>query len=203
MRKNLGPRCLTVVAWALVGVVVTAGCGGGGGGATATVTGVICDDASLDALVGATVTSGAASATSGPDGHFSLGTVSGTRRIAVTRADYQPHETTVSLNAGANDLGTVYLAPVLLTANGAVRGRVLRAGSPAVNARIQSGSAEAVSKPDGTFGIYNVGSGERVLSAVSADMQYAGYTVLQVSAGQTITGVNITLSLAPPTPPVF
>ncbi len=201
--KSVGPLCVAGLMGALVAATLLSGCGGGGGAAAATATGFVKDDATLQALGGVEVTSGAASAVSAGNGRFSLDTASGTRTIVFSAADYQRRELSVTLNAGANDLGTIYLAPALLTGKGAVRGTVRRGGAPVADARIESGTAEAISKADGSFFIANLDAGQRVLAAVGPNAQYAGYLVVQVASGETMTGVTINLSLAPPAPPVL
>ncbi len=204
MSKHTGRVYLFIMAAAIVASVITAGCGGGGGGGVAaTANGTVRDDASLQGIASVDVTSGGASTTSDQDGAFSLSTTSGTRALVFSAADYVRQEVTPTLGAGANNVGTIYLAPALLTGKGAVQGTVYQAGTPLGGAIIQSGTAQAISKADGGFGIYNVSPGQQVLTAVSPDTQFSGYAVVQVAAGETLTGVTIDLSLAPPGPPIF
>lgn len=188
---------------ATMAAIFAAGCGGGNGGPSSTAGGTVRDDATLQPLAGVRVTTGGASATSAADGTFSLSTTSGTRTIVFAAADYVRREVSAALNAGVNDLGTIYLSPILLTGRGAVTGHVYQAGIPAADATIQSGTAMAVAKSDGSFAIYNVASGQQVLTAVSADAQDSGYAVVQVPDGDAATGVTINLALSPPGPPIF
>jgi hypothetical protein len=201
-RHSVRVRAILIAA-ATMAAVVIAGCGGGNGGPSSTAGGTVRDNATLQPLGAVSVTTGGASATSAADGTFSLSTTSGTHTIVFAAADYVRREVSATLHAGANDLGTIYLAPILLTGRGAVTGHVYQAGIPAANATIQSGTAMAVAKSDGSFAIYNVRSGQRVLTAVSADAQDSGYAVVQVPDGDTATAVTINLTLSPPGPPLF
>lgn len=196
-----------LLAAALAGLLDTAGCSGGGGGGdgggTATVQGTLRDDATLEPISGATITSGADSTTTAANGTFTLLTTSGSRTIIIVASGYERAEISEMLTQGVNDLGTRYLRPVLLAGRGAARGTVRRAGAAAAGAIVRSGSARAVSKADGTFAIYNLEAGQRAITAVSSDAQAVGSSPVTIEAGATATGITIDLSLAPPPPPIL
>ncbi len=183
-----------------------AGCGGGGGGVPAepaTVTGTVRDDASLDPVANAQVTIGATTAQTNANGYFTIATTAGTRTIVITKAAYQTQNLTRTLVAGTTSVGTRYLRPALLAGNGAASGRVRLGGANVAGARVTSGGAEATTRADGTYGIYNLQAGERGLLAVDADGAHVGSVAVQIVADQATADADITLNLSPPDLPQF
>ncbi len=192
---------------ALGALLIVAGCGGGGGGTTpggtATVQGTVLDDGTLQPVPGATITVGSASAISGADGGFTVSASAGLRTIIISATGYQQKSFSRTLTEGTNSVGTQYLRPVLLSGRGAATGTVTRAGSPAAGATLRSGTAQAVSKSDGSYAIYNLQTGLRAITAISADGRFTGVATTTINAGATRTAVNISLTLAPPPPPAL
>ena len=195
---------LSVCALLVPAALVVSGCGGGGGTpVAATVTGTVRDDASLQPVSGAQVSASGATATTNQSGRFTLNTAAGPRTIRITKSGYQELALSRSLQAGANDIGTRYLKPALQTGRGAATGTVLRSGQGVAAARVESGGAQATTRADGSYAIYNLPAGERGLLAVDPTTQRVGYTSVQITAGQAATGVDITLNLQPPHQPGF
>ncbi len=196
-------RTILVAAVAAACMLAIAGCGGGGGASPATIEGTVLDDGTLEPVAGAQVTVGNASTTTSASGTFSLATTSGARSIAVDAAGYEELTLNLSLNPGVNARGNIFLAPEMSAGRGAVSGIVTRSGQPAGGASILSGTASATAKPDGSYTVYNLPSGTRAITAISADGTATGSATANVQAGQVTTGVNVSLSLAPPPPPVL
>ncbi len=192
---------------ALAALLAFPGCGGGGGngngGGVATVQGTLRDDASLQPVGGAVVTSGADSTTSGGNWQFALQTTSGNRTITITANGYQRTVLNESLSEGVNNLGTRYLGPQLNAGRGAAGGTVRRGGATEAAATLRSGNAQALSKADGRYTIYNLETGQRAITALSGDGQTTGSAPANIQSGATRSGVDIDLGLAPPPPPVL
>ena len=204
MRHRVMLLSLAVII--VVATGVTVGCGGGGGGVPAepaTLTGTVRDDASLAPIADARVTIGATTAQTNTNGYFTIATTAGTRTIAITKAAYQTMNMTRTLSAGTTSAGVRYLRPALLAGNGAASGRVRFGGEDIAGARVTSGGAQAVTRADGTYGIYNLQSGERGILAVDAAGEHAGAVAAQIVAGQTTTDADIVLNLSPPDLPEF
>jgi hypothetical protein len=91
----------------------------------------------------------------------------------------------------------------LLAGNGAASGRVRFGGQNMAGARVTGGGAEATTRDDGTYGIYNLQAGERGILAVDAGGEHVGSVAVQIAAGQMTTDANITLNLSPPDLPQF
>ena len=200
------PMLLSFVVIVAIAAMFIAGCGGGGGGAPAdpaTVTGTVRDDASLAPVANAVVTIGATTAQTNANGYFTIATTAGTRTIVITKTAYQTMNLTRTLSAGSMSVGVRYLRPALLAGNGAVSGRVRFGGENIAGARVTSGGAQAVTRADGTYGIYNLQSGERGILAVDAAGEHAGAVAAQIVAGQTTTDADIVLNLSPPDLPEF
>ncbi|MCD6361217.1 MAG: carboxypeptidase regulatory-like domain-containing protein [Armatimonadetes bacterium] len=200
-------RALSLIVIALGTGMIFVGCGGGGGGgggaAQATITGTVLDDASLAPIRNAQVEVNGDITTTNAAGVFTLDTTSGNKTIHISKAGYQILTIQRNLQAGDNALGTQYLQPALLAGNGAATGTVRNNGTPVAGADVQSGGAQAVTKADGSFGIYNLPAGERGLLAVDPVTQQVGYTVVDITAGETTTGADIDLDLQPPGQPNF
>lgn len=200
---------LMLLSFAVIVVVATmliAGCGGGGGGVPAepaTVTGTVRDDASLDPVENAQVTIGATTAQTNASGFFTIATTAGTRTIVITKNAYQTMNLTRTLSAGTTGVGTRYLRPALLAGNGAASGRVRFGGENIAGARVTSGGAEAITRADGTYGIYNLQAGERGLLAVDTGGDHVGSVAVHIVAGQTTAETDIVLNLSPPDLPQF
>ncbi len=200
------PILLSLVVTVIIATGIVAGCGGGGGGVPAepaTVTGTVRDDASLDPIANAHVTIGAATAQTNANGYFTIATTAGTRTISIAKNAYQTQNLTRNLSAGNTSVGTRYLRPALLAGNGAASGRVRFGGQNMAGARVTGGGAEATTRADGTYGIYNLQAGERGILAVDAGGEHVGSVAVQIAAGQMTTDANITLNLSPPDLPQF
>jgi hypothetical protein len=176
------------------------GGGGGGGGTLATVTGYIADDSTLNGLSGAVVTIGGKdSDPSSVSGSFAVTTVPvGTRDLDVTLSGYQTFSGTVSLSAGSNYLGTLYLVPGTISGKGHISGIVRASGSAVAGARITAGGKTAYSKEDGTFAVYNLTPGNVTVQATSGAM--SGLGVAAVTSGGTAS-VTLSIGIGPPPPP--
>jgi hypothetical protein len=161
------------------------------------------DDASLDPIANAHVTIGAATAQTNANGYFTIATTAGTRTISIAKNAYQTQNLTRNLSAGNTSVGTRYLRPALLAGNGAASGRVRFGGQNMAGARVTGGGAEATTRADGTYGIYNLQAGERGILAVDAGGEHVGSVAVQIAAGQMTTDANITLNLSPPDLPQF
>lgn len=201
MRKLALAMAVVAVLFPLLG-----GCGGGGGGTPAedaTVRGTVRDDGTLEPVAGATVAVSGNVATSNANGAFSVAAPSGARTVTITAAGYEQLVVNATLTTGVNNLGTRYLRPTLLAGRGAVRGTVRNNGATVGGASLYSGGAEATSRGDGTYAMYNLPTGQRAITAISPDQTATGVAVATVAAGTTVTGVDISLALAPPDPPTF
>ncbi|MFW5867691.1 MAG: carboxypeptidase regulatory-like domain-containing protein [Armatimonadota bacterium] len=201
MRKNLPLSGAIILALALL---ASTGCGGGGTPTgLATIRGTVVDDGTLGPVAGATVSVGTATVQTDAQGSFEVEAQSGTRTLTINADGYDELQATVTLSEGVNDAGARYLRPSLEAGRGAASGTVRRNGNATAGATIRSGDAEAVSRGDGIFNIYNLAAGSRALTAVSDDGQATGFSVVDVQAGSKTSGVTINLGLAPPAPPVL
>lgn len=198
-------------ACAAIAIVVLAlfpflsGCGGGGGAPAedATVRGTLRHDGTLEPVAGATVAVAGNAATSNASGGFSVAAPSGQQTITITASGYEQLVVNATLTSGVNNLGTRYLRPTLQAGRGAVRGTVRNNGSTVGGADLRSGGVQATAKADGSYAMYNLPAGERAITAISPSGTATGSAVTTVQAGQTVTGVTISLALTPPDPPTF
>ncbi|MBM3471773.1 MAG: carboxypeptidase-like regulatory domain-containing protein [Armatimonadetes bacterium] len=186
------------------------GCGGSGaGGGVATVTGRVVDDGTQAPVANATARVGnTASAQTGADGRFTINDApTGNQMLSVTAGGHDSSNVPVTLSAGQNSVGTVYLAPTLNLGRGAVTGRlVLASNNSAVSGGIvQSGTISALSRADGSgrFTLYNVPAGSAQVNFY--DPSTTAGTIrfnVPVSSGQTTDLGNVLLSFGPPPPPL-
>lgn len=199
---NLSGRDLLLLTL-MVALFAVSGCGGGGGGASpATVQGAVIDAATADPVGGATVSISSDSDTTGADGSFSFATLSGTRTLSVNATGYQQRQINLSLTPGNNDLGEILLEQSLQQDKGTVKGRVLdSSGAPVAEALVRYGNMQAISRDDGSFTIFNVLAGTQVITAISGGA--VGWATAEVVAGETTSGVTISLGIRPPPPPGF
>jgi len=192
-----------------VGILLVgmAGCGGSSN-PTATVLGLIVDDGTLVALAGAVAGIGNTfSPATGGDGRFTLtGVPTGAQTLVLTAAGHQALNLAVNLQGGDNDLGRVYVAPVLNVGRGIIRGRCQTAGAvPIAGATITSGTATARSRADGTgwFTLYNVPFGfAQVTCQDPATGSSAWRTVELTAANWDVDLGSVSLSFGPPPPPL-
>ena len=177
------------------------GCDGTTAG-PATVQGTLADDANLEPIDGATASIDHNVATTGLDGTFTLSTTAGEHTLNLSAGGYEDKQVNVSLQEGVNDLGIMHMRPVLLTGRGTVRGRVLREGVQVAGATLTGENVQALSKDDGTFAIYNLRPGTEAIVAIAPEGDMTGWASVQITAGETTTGVTIELTLRPPAPPI-
>lgn len=185
----------------LAGMIPAAvGCFGGTDPSPATAQGTVLGAANLEPVAGATVNIETSVTTTDGSGHFSLDTRSGRRTLLIDADGYEQTQLNVRLSSGVNNLGSIYIAPALQENMGAVEGIVVDAQEqPVPGARVSYGNLEAVSREDGTFALYNLNPGTQVIVAVSGND--VGWTGVEVVAGETTTGVTISLGQTPPGPP--
>jgi hypothetical protein len=202
-------RALITVLLAGLLAIATAGCGGGtGGGGVAVVTGRVIDDGTQAPIANATASVGTARAQTGADGRFTINDApTGSQMLTVTAGGHDSSHLPMVLSSGQNTAGTVYLAPTLNPGRGAVAGKmVLASDGSAVNSGIvQSGSASALSRADGSglFTLYNVPAGSVQVNFY--DPGSSASTIrfnIPVSSGQTTNLGNVLLSFGPPPPPL-
>lgn len=196
----------SVTQFVAVGLLALAlgltGCGGGGGGAPLTLSGVVRDDGSLAPVAGARVAANTGQATTADaNGQFALNGLSAqTTSLTVAALGYETASVPVRSGGGSVSVGNVYLRPAALLGYGNITGTVTEAGAPADGAILQAGVRQAVSKPDGTYTVYNVAVGSQTLVARSADAVTGGSVSVTVANRATVTA-NVILSSSPPPPP--
>jgi ABC-type transport system substrate-binding protein len=83
-------------------------------GEVAVITGVVKDSKTNQTIAGATVSCGGYTATSGPDGVYSLAVPVGTYTLTVTISGYQTYATSVSATQAQTYTVNVYITPTLL-----------------------------------------------------------------------------------------
>jgi len=204
-------NCRTLIALLVASSLLSAlaGCGGGGGGGgAATVTGRVVDDGSQQAVANATARVGSASALTSGNGRFTIdGAPTGSQMLTVTAAGHDSSNLPLTVSSGQNDVGTVYMAPTLNLGSGAVTGRLVLASdnSPVNGGTIQSATASAVSRSDGSgqFTLYNVPAGSVQINFY--DPITTASTIrfnVTVSSGHTTNIGNVLLSFGPPPPPL-
>lgn len=186
---------------ALTAPVLLAGCGGGGG-VSVTVVGVVADAGTLAAIVNAIVSASTnQETTTDVTGSFLLDGVS-EGKVRVSAAGYQDQDVTVPAGSGTIDLGTIFLVPTNVPGTGLVAGTITQAGSVVSGASVRAGVRQAVTRPDGTYTLYNVLPGAQTILAVSPDQSAGGSKNINVYAGQLNTA-DIQLILQPPPLPVI
>ena len=205
-------NCRTLIAILLAGSFLSAlaGCGGGtGGGGVATVTGRVVDDGTQVGIANATARVGnTASAQTGGDGRFTISDApTGSQMLTVTAAGHDSSNLPVTLTAGQNSVGLVYMAPTLNLGRGAITGRLVLAsdGTAVSDGTVQSGSASAVSRSDGSgqFTLYNVPVGSVQVNFYDPNSRASTIRFnVPVSSGQTTDLHDVMLSFGPPPPPL-
>lgn len=203
-RKSTGIICVLLAVLGVVLAFTCMGCGGGGGGEdlTATIIGRILHDGTLAALADVTVSAGGKNTTTAPDGSFTLtGLPIGVTSISISKSGFQATTVTRTLAGGSNTLGTLYLPPNVSAAAGVVRGTVLNGSTLTAGAGLACAGVAAVSKPDGSYTLYNVPVGTQTIWAESADHTASGAKVVTVVAGTVLTGQTVLISPGPPPPP--
>jgi hypothetical protein len=197
-----------LIAVLLVGLIAVAGagCGGGGEGGAAAVTGRVVDDGTQASLAGATVRVGStASAQTGSDGRFTISNApTGTQTLVVTAGGHDTLRGSVALTSGTNSLGLLYLAPTLGAGRGAITGTLaLSSGAAVGGGQVQSGSASAVSRSDGTgrFTLYNLTAGSAQVGFYDPNTGASASRSVTVPSGSVKDIGSVLLSSGPPGPP--
>ena len=171
-----------LLAALVVAAAVLSGCGGGAGGSsTAIVTGRV-RDGLTDAVINvATVSIGSVTVTT-TNGEFTLtGIAVGSTRLVVSSSGYNTRSIPITVNAGVNRLGDIYL----YQANtGSVSGRVVAAtsGQPLVNATATIGSQTVRCSAAGEFEIPGVDVGPATV-VLAAPGYVAQSRTVNVAAG--------------------
>lgn len=202
-------RTLTAILVGCACLLAPLGCGGGGGGgALAVIIGRVVDDGSQEPIANATATVGSASALTGSNGRFTInGAPTGSQMLTITAAGHDSSNLPLTVSSGQNDVGTIYMAPTLNLGCGAVTGRLLLASdnSPISGGTIQSATASAVSRSDGSgrFTLYNVPAGSVQINFY--DPVTTASTIrfnVTVSSGHTTNIGDVLVSFGPPPPPL-
>lgn len=199
-------RVFIVSVLASLMAVALTGCGGGGGG-TATVVGRVVDDGTLAGIANAIVRVGnRAEARTGADGRFTVNNAPvGDQMLVITAGGHDTLHLPVTLTDGQNNVGLCYMAPTLNPGRGAITGRLALAnGTPVSGGIVQSGTASAVSRSDGTgrFTLYNVPAGSPQVSFYDANSGASAWRFIAVNPGETVDIGRVILSFGPPPPPL-
>ncbi len=157
-----------------------------------TVTGIVTDAATGNALEAVWVQIGPLTAKTGPDGRFELTDVpAGDTSITAGKAVYETTLETIAVKAAEAVEIELSLEPVTV---GVVEGVVLAAGThrPVANAEVSIGNRHTRAGADGRFRIEDVESGDAMLTAQKAVFE-PGHATARVVAAETVA-VEIELS---------
>lgn len=149
-----------------------------------TLSGTVTDEKSHAAIVGAKITVGTLSTTSGASGAYTLAVPVGVQLVKVTAAGYTDWTQSAQVNTGA----TSTLSPSLVQAVGTVTGKVTDIATHAaiVGARVTVGS---VSKLTNAAGVYTLVVPAGFPSVTVTMSGYANWVqqAIQISTGATVT----------------
>lgn len=160
--------------------------------ATGTLTGVV-TNTSGSPLANATVTSGSASATSAPDGTYTLTNVSaGTATVTASLSGYNSASTQGTVTAGSSTtVPNLQLAPI---GPGTITGNVVDGGgNPIPGASVTGAGLTASTDANGNYVLSNVPAGSVTLVASAAGDSPASEAVT-VTTGNTVTAPPMTLT---------
>lgn len=144
---------------------------------TATVSGRVVDSQTDAGIAGASVAIGTKSATADSNGAFAIAELApGSVSVSVTASGYQAKTFSGTVAAGANDVGTLRLAPAQATFT--LRGRISDRGSslPIGGASVRVGAATTSTDNNGNYALAGLAQADFVL-----DVAAAGYTSRQVA----------------------
>jgi len=147
-------------------------------------------------LAGATVSAGAATATSAWDGGFSLTLAAGEHRLEAFRTGYTSAAVLLSLALGQTVNG---VALALTPGAATVSGRVLAEGAPVAGALLQlAGPAFTAERTSGAAGDFAISAppGAYTLSASKSCFIAGAPLALTLAAGQTLPGQDLLLTPA-------
>jgi hypothetical protein len=166
----------------------------GSGPTTGTISGTVASSTGT-ALSGATVSSGAATATTQANGSYTLANVNaGAATVTASLAGYQTATDSVTVTAGATTTANFTVSPS--TATGTVTGKVtnIKTGGALAGATVKWGSTSVSTNSSGVYTIANVNGGSEALTASATGYLPVNGTA-SVTAGGTST-LNFQLATA-------
>jgi hypothetical protein len=164
------------------------------GGSTGTLAGAVTNSYGAP-LAGASIAGGGVSATTAPDGTYTLTNVNaGPATVTASLPGYQNGSQTVTVTAGnSNQVATIQLSPL---SPGNVTGSIVDAnGNGIAAATVSSAGLTATTDSSGHYTLNNLPAGPQTLTASATGYEPASAPVT-VAAGATTTGPAITLTSA-------
>lgn len=161
------------------------------GGSTGTLTGMVTNTSGAP-LANASVTTGSVSATTAPDGTYTLNNVNaGTVTVTASLSGYNNASTQITVTAASNNsVPELQLAPV---GPGNITGNVVNgAGSPVQGASVTGAGLTTTTDANGNYTLSNVPAGSVALVASAPGDSPATETVT-VTTGSTVTAPPMTL----------
>jgi hypothetical protein len=165
---------------------------GQNGGTTGTATGVVTNTSGAP-LANASVSSGSVSATTAPDGTYTLNNLSlGNATVTAALSRYSSASAEVAITAGStNNVPDLQLAPV---EPGSVTGNIVDSSGQAIQGGIVTGAGlTALTDASGRYTLNNVPGGSVTLFASATSFSPATQTVT-VTAGNTVLAPTMTLT---------
>jgi Domain of unknown function (DUF1929)/Carboxypeptidase regulatory-like domain len=162
------------------------------GGSTGTVTGVVTNISGAP-LANASVFSGGVSATTAPDGTYSLNDVTvGNATVTATLSGYNNASAQITVTAGStNNVPDLQLAPI---GPGNITGNIVDSSGNAIQgASVTGAGLTALTDASGSYSLNNVPGGSVTLVASAAGFSPATETVT-VTTGNTVAASTMTLA---------
>ncbi len=154
---------------------------------TGTIAGKVTNAATGAVIAGATVSDGAASATTDATGAYTLANVApGSYTVSASASGYAAASQSVSVTSGQTATANFALSAVVT--NGAIAGKVTNAatGTAIAGATVSDGLASALTDATGAYTLTNVAPGTYTVSASASGYAAASQSV-SVTSGQTAT----------------